>query len=260
MSCGSLNWLRLAAVLLLAAALYAQAPALTSISDTLYNSDGTTASGTLTITWRPFTTADGATIDGGSLTYTITAGVISLTLAPNENASPAGTSYQARYALANGGNYTETWVVPSAGPVTIADIRSLTIPTPTVQVAVAQLPSGITARSIHYTAGCDACTALTDDDDEQNIWRNNIGTLRISEVKCWTDQGSSVVNLQRDDGSPANILSSNLTCTTAGATGTIDANERDLAVDDELDFVMVTAAASGAPQRVSVSITATLQP
>jgi hypothetical protein len=259
MNCGLWNLLRAAGLLLLAVALYAQVPALTNVLDTLYNSNGTTASGTVVITWRPFTTADGATIDSGSLSYTITAGVINLNLAPNENATPTGTSYQARYALANGGNYTETWVVPAAGPVTIADIRSLTIPTPTVQVSVAQLPSGIKARSIHYTAGCDACTVLTDADDEQNLWRNNIGTLRMTEVKCWTDQGSSIINLQRDDGTPANILLSNLTCSTSGATGSIAIAERDLEVDDELDFVMVTAAASGAPQRVSVSITATLQ-
>src|SRR3990172_1962098 len=106
-----------------------------NILDTLKNADGTNASGRLLITWNPFTTAAGITIDGGTLNYTITAGVINLNLTPNIGAAPAGTSYRARYTLANGASYTETWVVPAAGPVTIAAIRVSSIPSPNVLVS-----------------------------------------------------------------------------------------------------------------------------
>lgn len=49
----------------------AQTPALVQVSDTLRNADGTAANGRLVISWEPFTSSDGATIDGGTLTYTI---------------------------------------------------------------------------------------------------------------------------------------------------------------------------------------------
>ncbi|MBI4464209.1 MAG: hypothetical protein HY647_05845, partial [Acidobacteria bacterium] len=116
---------------------FAQTPALVQISDTLYNADGTKASGRLVVSWDYFTAADGTTVDGGALTYIIAAtglnaGKVEVSLAPNAGSSPAGTSYQARYILANGADYTETWVVPASGPVTIADIRASTVPSPTI--------------------------------------------------------------------------------------------------------------------------------
>jgi len=98
------------------------------ILDTLYNADGTTASGRIVISWDPFTAADMTTVDGGTLTYTIpatgiNAGVVNVPLYANVGATPAGTSYAARYFLANGAQYTETWIVPSFGPATITTRR-----------------------------------------------------------------------------------------------------------------------------------------
>ena len=232
-----------------------------NILDTLKNADGTNASGRLLITWNPFTTAAGITIDGGTINYTIIAGVINLNLTPNIGAAPAGTSYRARYTLANGATYTETWVVPASGPVTIAAIRSLTPPTPNIMVASTQI-TGINAilpaRSITFVIGCESCQDLADTDDQAGFWRNNISALTIAEVWCQTDAGTSIINLQRDDGTPANILSSNLTCTSTGATGAIALAEDNLALGNIVDFVMETAAASGTPKRLTVSIRATL--
>ena len=85
-------------------------------------------------------------MDGGTLTYTIPAtgvneGVVNVSLYPNIGATPAGMSYAARYFLANGAQYAETWVVPAAGPVTIATVRVATVPAPTVTFdAATQLP------------------------------------------------------------------------------------------------------------------------
>ncbi len=59
------------------------------------------------------------------------------------------------------------------------------------------------------------------------------------------------MNLQRDDGTPANLLSANLTCTTAGATGSIAAAEDNFATADRMDFVMVSASTAN---RVNVLI------
>jgi hypothetical protein len=111
-------------------------------------------------------------------------------------------------------------------------------------------------RSISFVIGSDTGAALADTDDQLTIWRNNVAAMTITEVWCESDAGSPIINLQRDDGSPANILSSNLTCTTGGATGSIDTNEDNLAVGDKIDFVMVTA--GGTAKRVTVNIKATL--
>jgi len=117
------------------------------ILDTLYNADGTTASGRIVISWDPFTAADMTTVDGGTLTYTIpatgiNAGVVNVPLYANVGATPAGTSYAARYFLANGAQYTETWIVPSFGPATIADVRVLNAPAPGAAIPISALTGG----------------------------------------------------------------------------------------------------------------------
>ncbi len=113
-------------------------------------------------------------------------------------------------------------------------------------------PSALT-RGIVYLAGCDTCTALADTDDQQDFYVNVIGALKILSVACYTDGGSPSINMKRDDGSAANILTGNLSCT--GATGTIDTNEDDIAVGEKLDFVLVSA---GGAKRITLVIKATL--
>ena len=76
--------------------------------------------------------------------------------------------------------------------------------------------------------------------------------ITITEVHCECDAGSPVINLQRDDGTPADILSSNLTCTTGGANGTIAGAEDNIAATDKIDFVAVSGM-SGA-NRISILI------
>ncbi len=115
-------------------------------------------------------------------------------------------------------------------------------------------------RPITFVIGADNGAVLTDADDQPTIWRNAVAPMTITEVWCETDQGTSTINLQRDDGSAANILSSNLVCTTSGATGTIAGAEDNLALGDKIDFVLITAATSGTPKRITVSIKAALDP
>ena len=83
-------------------------------------------------------------------------------------------------------------------------------------------------------------TGLLDADDILSIFRAP-AAITITEVWCETDAGTPSVNFQRDDGTPADLLSSNLTPTVGGATGTIDAAEDNFAADERLDFVMVSA-------------------
>jgi hypothetical protein len=114
---------------------------------------------------------------------------------------------------------------------------------------------GATLRGINYLAGCDNCSALVDADDQQDFYVNVIGPLTILSVGCYTDAGAPSINIQRDDGAAANILTPNLTCTTGGTSGTIDTNEDNIAVGEKLDFQLVTA---GGANRITVVIKATL--
>jgi hypothetical protein len=110
-------------------------------------------------------------------------------------------------------------------------------------------------RQFGFVIGADNGSALVDGDDQPSIFSNQLGFgITITRVWCETDSGTSTINLQRDDGSAANILSSNLTCDNDGATGTIDTNEDNVADTNNVDFVMVAAAASGTPKRVTVYV------
>ncbi|KKL16055.1 hypothetical protein LCGC14_2499440, partial [marine sediment metagenome] len=75
--------------------------------------------------------------------------------------------------------------------------------------------------------------------------------ITITEIWAETDAGTPSINLQRDDGTPANICTANLTPTTGGATCTVAAAEDNFAATDRLDFVMVLASTA---KRINVAI------
>ena len=117
-------------------------------------------------------------------------------------------------------------------------------------------------KTITFRIGSDSGDALVDAQDEMDVWENQIGAMHITSVKCQTNGNSgeqSTINLQRDDGSPADILSSNLVCTNAGATSTsFTSGEDAISVGHKISFVMVTAATAGSPKRLTITITAML--
>lgn len=120
----------------------AEAITKTRIQDTLYNADGTLASGLITVSWKSFTAADGSAVAANSLVLRITNGVFKLDLAPN----PAGTSYTALYLLDGRTASTETWIVPSsAAPVKLSQVRR-------VASTAAPASGGSTVANI-YTSG-----------------------------------------------------------------------------------------------------------
>jgi hypothetical protein len=117
--------------------------------------------------------------------------------------------------------------------------------------------SALRTRAITYLGGCDTCSVLADTDDQKMIYLNVVGPMTITSVKCFSDAGTPTINIQRDDGSPADVLSSALSCSTSGGTSTsFNGSENILALNDKLDFVMVTA--GGVAKRVTVVITATV--
>jgi hypothetical protein len=111
-------------------------------------------------------------------------------------------------------------------------------------------------RSFGFILGADDGSALVDTNDQADIWANNLGFgVHITSITCYTDAGTSTINLARNDGSAANILASSLTCSTSGATSTTFTSGEDAISDGHrIDLAVVAAAASGTPKRITVMV------
>ena len=100
-------------------------PASTTVADTVFLADGTTAQGSLIITWPAFLTASGTAVAGGTTNVTLgTNGALSVALIPNAGATPAGVYYTVVYQLGPGQVKTEYWVVPTTSPANLATVRT----------------------------------------------------------------------------------------------------------------------------------------
>lgn len=111
-------------------------------------------------------------------------------------------------------------------------------------------------KTLTFVIGADTGAVLADTDDQATVFWNRSGAKTITEIACESDAGTPSINVARDDGSAANVLSSNLSCSTSGATSTtFTGGETALATGDKLDFVMATA--GGAAKRVSIAVTYT---
>jgi len=113
-------------------------------------------------------------------------------------------------------------------------------------------------RQLVFLLGADNGAALADTDDQPTIFYNSLGQgVTITSVWCESDGGTPAIQLQKDDGSPTNMLSSNLTCSTSGAsTSSFVSGENAIASTNRIDFMMVTA--GGTAKRVTVVITYTV--
>ena len=100
-------------------------PSLTTVADTVYRADGTPASGVVIIVWPEFTTGAGSFIAAGATNVTLGAnGAMSVAVAANVGANPAGVYYTVVYQLQPAEVRTEYWVVPvSTSPVNLAAVR-----------------------------------------------------------------------------------------------------------------------------------------
>src|SRR6266850_874449 len=119
-----------------------------------------------------------------------------------------------------------------------------------------QLPAASLVRAITYLAGCVSCNPLTTADSQNTIFVNLIGDMTINSVTCFSDAGAPTVNIQNNHtGTLTNVLSANLTCSTAGATSSSFSTSA-LSLNDSLNFVMATV--DGVAKRVTVIIKATV--
>ena len=108
---------------------HAQAVTTTTVQGTVYLANGLPGSGTLQLSWPAFTTAASQAIAAGRTTVSIGAdGFLSVNLAPNLGANPAGLYYTAVYNMSDGSTSTEYWVVPAAAQASIAQVRATVMP------------------------------------------------------------------------------------------------------------------------------------
>jgi hypothetical protein len=102
----------------------AQAVSTTTVQGTVYLANGQPGAGTLVVSWPAFTTANGQAVAADSTTVTIAPdGFVSVNLAPNLGATPAGLYYTAVYYLSDGTTNTQYWVVPAAAQATLGRCR-----------------------------------------------------------------------------------------------------------------------------------------
>ncbi len=101
----------------------------TTVEGTVYRADGSLASGTLLVSWPAFSTVANQAIAAGQVSATIgTDGYVSLNLAPNSGAYPAGTYYTAVYHLSDGTVNREYWMVPAVSTTAISSVRAQLAP------------------------------------------------------------------------------------------------------------------------------------
>jgi hypothetical protein len=112
---GADRWMRLGLALelclmgmVLGRGAYAQAISTTTVQGTVFLANGQAGAGTLDVSWPAFTTANNQAITAGRMTVTIAPdGFVSVNLAPNLGATPAGLYYTAIYHMSDGATSTE---------------------------------------------------------------------------------------------------------------------------------------------------------
>lgn len=121
-------------------------PSLTRITDTIYKSDGTKFNGSITINWQAFN--QGAIpVKDGYLSVPVKNGAFTVQLAPNDIATPTGTTYHVKYVLTQGTAREASWTVPAS--MTTLNISSVegpvTVSSPSPVIATTQIGAGTAA-------------------------------------------------------------------------------------------------------------------
>ena len=129
------GWLGLLSIVMglmgmgLGSAAHAQAISTTTVQGTVYLANGQPGAGTLVLSWPSFTTGSGQLVAADSTTVTIAPdGFVSVNLAPNLGATPAGQYYTAVYYVSDGTTSTQYWVVPAGAQATLGQVQAQLMP------------------------------------------------------------------------------------------------------------------------------------
>ena len=161
----------LMAVVLLGVALgqtaSAQAISTTTVQGTVYLANGQPGAGTVVVSWPSFTTANGQSIAADRMTVTIAPdGFLSVNLAPNLGATPAGLYYTAVYYMSDGTTSTQYWVVPAAAQASLAQVQAQVMP-------AAQAVQAVSKAYVDQAIASAGARCL------DGVWRNADGPAAI---------------------------------------------------------------------------------
>ena len=108
---------------------YTQAFSTTTVQGTVYLANGQPGTGTLVVSWSSFTTASGQLVTADNTTVPIASnGFVSVNLAPNQGATPAGLYYTAVFYLSDGSVNTQYWMVPVSSSATLGQVQAQLMP------------------------------------------------------------------------------------------------------------------------------------
>jgi len=163
----------------------------------------------------------------------------------------------------------DTWVTDDALPSAPSNANEITLAVDRTKGTLAGVPnSGDTKHWSPYWEECwtvfDTAADLTTGLDVPSIWHFQKHAVKVNYVWCEVDANTITINLQRDDGTAANLLSADLVCDTGGQTScasgcdvnTISTSEDDFAIGEELDLVTVSL---GAARRLNLCVSGNLQ-
>ena len=131
----------------------------TTVQGTVYLANGQPGAGTLDVSWPAFTTANNQAVTAGRISVTIAPdGFVSVNLAPNLGAMPAGLYYTAVYHMSDGTTSTEYWVVPAGAQAALGQVRAQVMPAAQAVQAVSksyvdQAVAQLAARSVTTSGG-----------------------------------------------------------------------------------------------------------
>jgi hypothetical protein len=111
-------------------------PPLATISDTLFNADGTLFNGVVVISWPAFEASDTSNIAAGTQNVTITAGNLYVQLVPTTNADTAAI-YTVQYTSFGATQFTQAWAVPPPSTLPFR-VRDVALPAGTVSGSAPQ--------------------------------------------------------------------------------------------------------------------------
>jgi hypothetical protein len=122
-------------------------PPLTTISDTLFNADGTFFNGVVQISWPSFEASDTSNVAASTDNVTVNNGILYVQLVPTTNANTAAV-YTVQFTSLGVTQYSEAWAVP---PSTInLRVRDVLLPPGSVSGSA---PAAVTLISIADVTG-----------------------------------------------------------------------------------------------------------
>jgi hypothetical protein len=201
--------------------------ALTTVEQTIKNPDGATFNGHLEIKLNEICTEA-----GGSLIYpetkvvAVSAGAFTVQLYPNTTCTPSGTSYFVKYVSRGQITKMETWVVGVTTPTTIDAVRTDTVPSPDVGVAISQL-TGCTAKGSLLAGDSAGLGCFAVGTDGKFLKANSAQSNGVEWADAMADPMTTLGDvIYRDASAPAR-LAGNITTTKKffNQTGTGSANQ-----------------------------------